>query len=480
MQKKTAEQLAELLEKTTKERALLINALNVLEEGIHIVDSQGNTIFYSKGLEKIEKIKSATILGKHITEAYQLDDESSVLLKVLKTGIPVKNYETTYLTAKGKTISIITNTYPIYVNGTILAAVSVNKDITNKRELTETILKLQKQLYSQQPHHKKNGTQYSFDDIIGASEELIKTIEMAKMAAMNLSPILIQGETGTGKELFAQSIHNHSSRSQGPFVALNCAAIPETLLESILFGTTKGAFTGAEDRRGLFEEADTGTLFLDELSSMSMLLQTKLLRVLESKTVRRVGGHKDIPINPRIISAVNIDPLEAITKDQLRRDLYYRLAVVTIPVPPLRRRKSDIPILTKFFVERTKKIMGKKIQGASKEVLQIFNKHDWPGNVRELQHAIEHAMNVVDNNSILLSTEHLQLSLSRTHSRPEAYYVKPENQDLTTTLLKIEQEIIKNALEENKGNISQTAKALGISRQHLQYRIKKLLHNGSK
>lgn len=155
MQKKTAEQIAELLEITIQERSLLINALNVLEEGIHIVDSQGNTIFYSKGLEKIEKIKSTTVLGKHITEAYKLDDESSVLLKVLKTGIPVRNYETTYMTAKGKAISIITNTYPIYVNGSVLAAVSVNKDITNKRELTETILKLQKQLYSQQPHHKK-------------------------------------------------------------------------------------------------------------------------------------------------------------------------------------------------------------------------------------------------------------------------------------------------------------------------------------
>lgn len=463
----------------SQERNLLINALNVLEEGIHIVDSQGNTIFYSKGLEKIEKIKSSNVLGKHISEAYKLDDESSVLLKVLKSGIAVKNYETSYMTAKGKTISIITNTYPIYANGSVVAAVSVNKDITNKKAMTETIMKLQKQLYLQQHHNNKNGTQYLFEDIIGKSDELTKAIQMAKMAAINLSPILIQGETGTGKELFAQSIHNHSSRSQGPFVAVNCAAIPETLLESILFGTTKGSFTGAEDKRGLFEEADSGTLFLDELSSMSMLLQTKLLRVLESKTVRRVGGNKEIPVNPRIISAVNIDPLEAITKDQLRRDLYYRLAVVTIQIPPLRNRQGDIPVLTKHFIARTHKIMGKKVEGISKEVLQAFNKHHWPGNVRELQHAIEHAMNIIDNNSTIIRLEHLQPGLSRKYSHPQTHFVKPEDQDLTTMLLNIERDIIKNELDKNNGNVSQTAKSLGISRQHLQYRLRKLLSDSS-
>ena len=178
----------------------------------------------------------------------------------------------------------------------------------------------------------------------------------------------------------------------------------------------------------LFEEADSGTLFLDELSSMSMLLQTKLLRVLERKTVRRVGGNKEIPVNPRIISAVNADPLEAITKDQLRRDLYYRLAVVSIHVPPLRNRQADIPVLTKFFLNRTNKIMGKNVKGISKEVLQAFNKHDWPGNVRELQHAIEHAMNVIDGNSALIELEHLQPSLSRKHNRPQPHYLKPEGQ----------------------------------------------------
>lgn len=477
MQTSLEEQLRELreeLNQAKKENSFLINSLNVLEEGIHIVDSQGNTVFYSKGLEKIEKSNSTQIMGKHISEAYKLDDESSILLKVLKSGIAITNHETTYTTSKGKTISIITNTYPIYAQGTVMAAVSVNKDTSDKRAMTETIFKLQKQLYSQEQNQHKNGTRYTFDEIIGHSDILNETIEIAKATAVNQSPILIQGETGTGKELFAQSIHNYSPRSSGPFVAVNCAAIPETLLESILFGTAKGAFTGAENKRGLFEEANAGTLFLDELSSMSMLLQTKLLRVLETKTVRRVGGTKEIPVDPRIISAVNTDPLEAIAKDQLRRDLYYRLAVVSLNIPPLRKRKTDIPVLVKHFINRSAGIMGKNVQDVTPEVNQVFLKHTWPGNVRELEHAVEYALNVIDGNSDYIGLQHLQPNLAKLTAKPLRNYTNLEGKDLKTILLSIEHDIISGKLKENGGNISKTAKELGISRQHLQYRIKKL------
>lgn len=477
MPKNLQEQVRELnrkLKHLKKENSFLVNALNVLEEGIHIVDAQGNTVFYSKGLEKIEKSSSKQIIGKHISEAYKLDDESSILLKVLKTGIAVKNHETTYALSNGKTISIITDTYPIYSHGTVIAAISVNRDNSDRRAMTETIFRLQKQLYSQQENPLKNGTQYTFDHIVGESEVLMETIELAKATAVNNSPVLIQGETGTGKELFAQSIHNYSPRANGPFVAVNCAAIPETLLESILFGTAKGAFTGAENKKGLFEEASNGTLFLDELSSMSMLLQTKLLRVLETKTVRRVGGEKEIPVNPRIISAVNIDPLEAIAKDQLRRDLYYRLAVVSIPIPPLRKRKSDIPVLVRYFIKRSARIMGKSVRDVTPEVQQVLQKHNWPGNVRELQHAIEYALNVIDSDSEHIDLQHLQPNLTKLTAKTLPDYNTMSGKDLKSLLLSIEHDIIKSKLEENNNNISQTAKALGISRQHLQYRMKKL------
>lgn len=479
--KKTSD-LEEQLKEITQQRNLLLKALDVLEEGIHVVDSSGRTIIYTKGCEKIEQSKSDYILGKHISEAYELDDETSVQLRVLKSGIAVKNHHTSYITSQGKRADIITNTYPIFENGKIIAAVSVNQDITKVGELTEKLIELQKNLYSGEQQRRKhaNGTIFNFDDIIGESDEIKQTIKIAKKFARSLSPVIIQGETGTGKELFAQSIHNYSSRANGPFVAVNCAAIPESLLEGILFGTCKGAFTGAEDKRGLFEEASEGTLFLDEINSMSMLLQTKLLRVLQNKTVRRLGGNKEIRVNPRIISATNVDPIESIAKNQLRNDLYYRLAVATLVIPPLRNRLDDIPLLAKYFIEKNSKIMGKNIKYISDDVLEIFNKYNWPGNVRELEHVIEHAINMADSTDTKLSIQHLPPHLREKFTHKHHFYKDYKVNNLQQTLLNIEKDIITQELINNDYNITKTAKNLGISRQHLQYRLKKLNINKQK
>ncbi|HPU01735.1 MAG: sigma 54-interacting transcriptional regulator [Firmicutes bacterium] len=464
------------IEKIRRENELLTSALNIIEEGIHIVDSSGKTFFYSKSLEKIENTRAENVLGKHITETYQLDEDSSILLRVLKTGKPVKNHHTTYFTREGKKIDIITNTFPISANGTIIGAVSVNSDITNKKQLIDTLIQLQKQLYSS---HARNGTQYTFDDIIGESAAIRETIEHARRVAVSMSPVLIYGETGTGKELFAQSIHNCSLRAKGPFVAVNCAAIPATLLESILFGTEKGAFTGAEDKPGLFEEADKGTLFLDEISSMDVSLQTKLLRVLESKTVRRLGGKSDIRVNPRIFSAINTDPLEAIKKGKLRQDLYYRLAVVTLTIPPLRQRMEDLPLLVRHFISQANKIMYKRVKDVTPEVMALFQQHNWPGNVRELRHAVEHAMNLAEDDAEYIEPRHIPAHLLQKYREPgysyeRGYESMRGKQNLKQLLQVIEREIIVEALNSSGHNISRAARALGISRQNLQQRIKRL------
>lgn len=479
--KKTSD-LEKQLKEITQQRNLLLKALDVIEEGIHVIDRSGRTIIYTKGCENIEQSKSDYILGKHISEAYELDDETSVQLRVLRSGITVKNLHTTYITSQGKRADIITNTYPIFENGKIIAAVSVNRDITKVGELAEKLIELQKNLYSGEQKRRKhaNGTIFEFDDIIGESDSIKQTIKIAKKFARSLSPVIIQGETGTGKELFAQSIHNYSSRANGPFVAVNCAAIPESLLEGILFGTCKGAFTGAEDKRGLFEEAAEGTLFLDEINSMSMLLQTKLLRVLQNKTVRRVGGNKEIRVNPRIISATNVDPIESIAKNQLRNDLYYRLAVATLIIPPLRNRLNDIPTLARFFIERNSKIMGKNIKTISDDVLEIFSKYNWPGNVRELEHVIEHAINMADSTDTKLSIQHLPPHLREKFTHKHHFYKDYKVNNLQQTLLNIERDIITQEMIHNDYNITKTAKNLGISRQHLQYRLKKLNINKQK
>lgn len=474
MRKNSCTDLKEQLEKITRENDLLLKALDVLEDGIHMVDASGRTILYTRSCEKMEHLKSDYVMGKHISETYRLDDKSSVLLKVLKSGIAVRNHHTNYITSQGKTVSIITNTYPIFSNGTIIAAVSVNRDITRVQHLAEKVIKLQKDLYAHQKRQNRNGTQFCFDDIIGNSAKIRETIETAKKFAENLSPILIYGETGTGKELFAQSIHNYGPRAKGPFVAINCAAIPETLLEGILFGTCKGAFTGAEDKEGLFEEADGGTLFLDEINAMGLLLQAKLLRVLQSKTMRRLGGNKEINVNPRIISAMNIKPSDAIAKDQLRNDLFYRLAVVTLEIPPLRERLEDIPVLAKHFIEHNNKIMGKNVKELSQDVLKVLGKYNWPGNVRELEHLIEHAMNMAESNITTIQLEHLPPHIREKFTHSHHFYRDYRIQNLQQTLLEIEKDIITQELVKNNNNITHTAARLGISRQHLQYRLKRL------
>ncbi len=459
---------------------LLAQSINIINDGIHIIDRNGVTVFYSRGLEKIERNKASLVVGKHISETYRLDEESSILLKVLKSGKAITNHRATYYTRTGNEISIITNTYPLFDGDgqKIIGAVSVNSNITSNKQLVDTVIHLQRQLYS---NPTKNGTRYSFGDIIGDSSAIRNAVQLAKRIAVNMSPVLIYGETGTGKELFAQSIHNHSIRSKGPFVAVNCAAIPATLLESVLFGTVKGAFTGAEDKAGLFEEADKGTLFLDEISSMEISLQSKLLRVLESKTVRRLGGKTDIIINPRIISAINIDPQAAIKKNLLRQDLYFRLAVVTLSIAPLRERAVDIAPLTSYFINSTRRIMNKKVESASAEVINLFLKHNWPGNVRELQHAVEHAMNYAEDQARLIELKHIPPHLLQKYCDLE-YDTSIDsfnsesfsNNDLKRVLQKIELEIVKKALNNNDNNITRTARSLGMSRQNLQQRIKRL------
>lgn len=313
----------------------------------------------------------------------------------------------------------------------------------------------------------------NFESIVGQNKKFLETLAMAKRAALTISPVLIYGETGTGKELFAQSIHYASERADKSFIAVNCAAIPETLLEGILFGTVQGAFTEAINRPGLFEQASQGTIFLDEINSMPLSLQAKLLRVIQEKTVRRVGGVTDILVNPKIISSLNVEPFEAVAKRMIRSDLFYRLGVVCLEIPPLRERKDDLPILTNFFVKNICLKLNKPLKSISPEVLEIFNQNDWPGNIRQLEHAIECAVNYVDNDQQITLSHfpHYLRFISIDLQEPESL----DNNDLPlkTEMKHTERDKIITVLEQAKGSISQAARILGLSRQSLYYRLKK-------
>jgi arginine utilization regulatory protein len=413
------------------------------------------------------------VMGMHVLEAFpSLTQKTSTLLKVLRTGEPIGEKEQTYMNRKGKRVSTINRTIPLHYKGQVVGAVEISRDITRMKELSEQVIHLRERMRG--PGNKKALSQqgyYRFEDIVTQNALMLKEIEKAKRAAETDSPVLVVGETGTGKELFVQSIHSSSPRRKRSFIAQNCAAIPSSLLEGILFGTAKGAFTGAEDRPGLFELADGGTLFLDEIHAMPIELQAKLLRVLEEGGVRRVGGTELRPVDVRIIVATNEDPLISIREGRLRRDLYYRIHVVGLYLPPLRERKEDIQCLTRYFFSQLIGRIYSPTKSVSAEVMDAFLRYDWPGNVRELKHTLEGALHLATE--VELKREHLPPHFQGKSRggvlRLEGIGEKP----LREVLYEVEETMIRQALAATDGNVLQASKYLGIPRQTLQYKLKK-------
>jgi DNA-binding NtrC family response regulator len=315
---------------------------------------------------------------------------------------------------------------------------------------------------------------FSFSEIIGSSEPLKKAIELARRVAHSDVPsILLYGETGTGKDLFARAIHFESDRADSPYLAINCAALPATLIESELFGYEKGAFTDAKQRKeGLFEQAQGGTIFLDEIGEMELPLQAKLLRVLEEGAFRRVGGLKDLPLNVRIIAASNKDLKKTSEEGGFRLDLYFRLSVIQIDIPPLRDRGEDVLALADHFIQRVNlKRRDRSLKGISDEVKQIFKRYRWTGNVRELRNVIERSSILEDGE--LVTTAHLPIDLvggqRAAFSGGNGIVLPPSGVSLDD----VEVELAKQAMERTNGNLTKAAKLLDISRDQLRYKLKK-------
>ncbi len=317
-----------------------------------------------------------------------------------------------------------------------------------------------------------------FENIVGADPKMHKIFELIDTIAQTDSTVLISGESGTGKELIARAIHSKSNRSAQKFISINCGALPENLLESELFGHKKGAFTDAyQDKEGLFESASRGTLFLDEISEMSQKMQVKILRAIQEKVIRRVGGNQEILIDVRIITATNRDLVESMEKGEFRSDLYYRLNVISIKVPPLRERKEDIPILMQYFLQRYNKKFAKDIQGFEKKVLECFQNYNWPGNVRELENFVERG--VALGKSPVISTDSLPSEVIYNLDAPAAIgadwqaMLSLGELDLTRYIDDISKSIIVRALELNSGNIKKTASALQVNYRSLRYLLEK-------
>jgi DNA-binding NtrC family response regulator len=314
---------------------------------------------------------------------------------------------------------------------------------------------------------KKLTKQYSFHDILSKSPKMAKIFDLVKDVAGLRSTVLIQGESGTGKELIARAIHYSGDRSEKPFVGVSCAALPETLLESELFGHEKGSFTGASSqRKGKFEMADGGTIFLDEIGDISSKLQMDLLRVLQERRFYRVGGTEEIVVDVRVIAASNVDLDRAVREGKFRDDLFYRLNVISISIPPLRERREDIPLLAQSFVERLSHELGRKVNGVSEGALRILLDYEWPGNVRELENAIERA--IVTCKTTMLTDEDVSFLL-RTPGAEKTTWSVPSN----ITLEEAERQIIVATVQRTNGNIKEAAALLGIDRSTLYDKLKK-------
>ncbi|MFH7820511.1 sigma-54 interaction domain-containing protein [Neobacillus thermocopriae] len=457
---------------TSLTREVLAAILKSIDEGIHVVNTEGKTIFYNEVAARHDGMEINEVLGKHLLEAFpSLTEESSTLLRGIKTAKPIYNQTQVYDNLHGRRIDTINTTLPILVDGEIIGAVEIAKDYSRMKLLSERLLDLQKGLNKGRKKKATKKVKYTFDDLKTTSTAFKRMKDEAIKLSKSDSPILVYGESGTGKELFVQGIHYESLRSNGPFIAQNCAAIPETLLESILFGTAKGSYTGAVERKGLFELADGGTLFLDELHTMPIELQAKLLRVLEDGMIRRVGSSENISVDVRIIAAVNIHPNLALQEQRLRSDLYYRLNVFTFSLPPLRERKEDILFLAEFFIHDYNKRLNKKIKGLTKDLKVLFLEYHWPGNVRELKHTIEYMVNICEGD--LLSTDDLPIMLKHLLGNNQKQRNKVETLSLRKNLEELEKRLISIAMERSQGNVKQAAELLEIPRQTLQYKLKK-------
>ncbi|MDF2840679.1 MAG: stc5 [Clostridia bacterium] len=349
---------------------------------------------------------------------------------------------------KANKIQFTLTAYPIYNSEKeIIEIIHIFYELKKSRKLVGKILSGQ--------------AIYTFDKIIGRNEEFLKTIEYAKKIADSSSTILISGESGTGKEVFAQSIHNFSIRKEEPFIAVNCGAIPRTLIESELFGYEEGAFTGAKKggNAGKFELADEGTIFLDEIGEMPIDMQIKLLRVIEEGVITRIGSHRQIPVNVRIIAATNKDLKKEVAEGNFRKDLYYRLNVLPIYLPPLRERADDIPLLFDYYMEKTSKRLNKRRVAISPEYLDYLKDHEWQGNIRELENVIE----------LIVNTESVQPNflgkkIKINHSA-EA--------NISLSLEQVEKQHIITVLNKSHGNVTAAAKILGVGRNTLYRKLEK-------
>lgn len=458
----------ELAQEITNLRSIqtMLNAIiQSSEEAISVVDEEGNGIMINPAYSRLTGLTEREVIGKPAT--IDISEGESMHMQVLKTKKPVRGARMKVGPAKR---DVVVNVAPVVVDGQLKGSVGIIQDMSEITALTKELNRARQIIRTLE-------AKYSFEDIIGKSEEVRLVIEQAKLAASTPITILLRGESGTGKELFAHAIHNASGRRFNKFVRVNCAAISESLLESEMFGYEEGAFSGAKKggKRGFFEEAAGGSIFLDEIGELSTHMQAKLLRVLQEKEIVRVGGTKPIPVDVRVITATNVNLEKRIAAGTFREDLYYRLNRMPIFIPPLRQRKEDIPLLSNHLLDKINRDFGRNIEGITPDALHILTHYDWPGNVRELENILGRAVIHMAIHETIIQSIHIpHLTSRRAQQVPlEIPTGDGDGRGLIELMDVFEKEIIIKTLQHHEFNKTKTAKALGISVRNLYYKMDK-------
>ena len=443
------------------------NVLELLDshnyfDNLIIFDTDGRAVYYdSQGTSGI--FGDIDVVGKTLSELYPgVDPEESVIMKAIREGTPTYNLQETTRVLGGRQISHVITVLPIIENGQVTGAVEAT---------INTAVDTRHNIYITPETGRRHRQLYTTEDIISENSLMRRVKEKITKVSRTDSPVMIYGKTGTGKEMVAEAIHTGSARRGKPFMAQNCAAIPANLLESMLFGTVRGSFTGAEDKKGLLEAASGGTVFLDEINNMDMALQAKILKAIEEQKIMRVGDYEQRPIDVRIVAATNEDPLLLVRKHLLREDLYYRLRVIQIDLPALAERQSDIPLLTEYFINKYNKLMHRNIAGVDKDMMDFLLRREWKGNIRELENTIECAFNFAEG--AYLTLDDLPW-LEQETGAGEGYGNFDVNDDRTLKelLQEYECEAIREALTAAGGDVRKAADMLGLTRQNLHHKLK--------
>lgn len=460
--------------------------------GATICDSGGFVAYINAAQQEIDGLKPQEVVGTFLCDAYKESHSYSVILNCLGVQKPVINTWQTYSTPKRKDIHAVVHAFPIFLNGSLSGCVALTKaypKAAKARSLTEYLDTQAQPIAGDRPT--------CFEKLVGQSPVFRQAINLARASAANYLPVLLYGETGVGKELFARSIHQASPRSRKPFVAVNCAAIPDNLFEGLMFGVSKGAFTGALEQPGFFEQANGGSIYLDELDSMPPHLQGKLLRVLQEGEVRRLGSRHEIRLDVKIIGSMAKDPLKLVEQGAFRSDLFYRLGVLVVAIPPLRERMDDLEPLLLHFIAKHSQSLDKHIKKASPDFIEILRQSRWSGNVRELEHIVSGAISLANPRRQTLGPDllpeyfknlifHFQEPLEKTETKPEKTAsfrpTPPASREPGSAqtaaacgreALQRERQLIVASLERAFGNVALAARLMDISPQRLHYRLKK-------